>query len=146
VAVLDPIAGVIHKTVSASPVAALVGSRVSIFGDHKSSAAAGVPYIIVEQIAGDDTNHLGGHSSVAFASVQVSCVGLSYASAQSVRQAALTAWRGAYPQTITRSADSVRILSAQVVNQNDRKIGPTDGSSSPRYMNTFDLELRYETA
>lgn len=145
-AVLDPIVGVIRKTSTASGVSALVGTRVSVFGDHRSSSAGGMPYIVVEQIGGDDTNHLLGHSDSASASVQISCVGLTYASAQSVRQAVLNAWRGAYPQTVSIGADSIQIHSAQITNQNDQKAGPSDGSNMPRYINTLDIELRYRTA
>lgn len=145
-AVLDPVAGVIARTAANAGVTSLVGGRVSVYGDHRSSAAGGTPYIVVEQVGGEDTNHLLGHAGAADASVQVSCVGNTYASAQAVRAAVLAVWRTPYPVTVTVGADSIKILSAQIGGQNDLKPRPDDGGGAPRYVNMTDIELRYETA
>jgi hypothetical protein len=141
----DVMAAVIAKTAAAAGVSALVGSRVAPFADHASADAAGLPYITLQQVAGDDIDHLTGHSGKADAVLQINCVGATYASAQAVRNAVAAAWRAFNRGTVSTSAGDVRLHSATLEGQQDSPRAPAAGRDAPRFVNTIDLRVHVST-
>lgn len=141
----DIVAAIVRRTVAAAAVTALVGTRVSVFGDHRSHAAGGTPYITVQLTGGGDLDHMTGHANHARATVQINCVGATYASAQQVRRAVVDLWRGTVQQTVSITGGNVKIVQATVQNPFDARSGPSDGPDMPLFVNIIDLELWYQT-
>lgn len=141
----DVVAAIITQTLAAAPVAALVGNRMGVHGDHASSEAAGTPYLTVQQVAGDDIDHLAGHSGKADAVLQLNAVGTTYASAQAVRNAVAAAWRAFNRGTITTAGGDVTLHSATVEGVADAPRAPAAGRDAPRFVNTLDLRVHVST-
>ena len=142
----DIVAATIKHTASDAGVSALVGSRVSVFGVHRSDPSAGTPYITVESMGEPDEDHIAGHAGLAEATVLIKCVGMTYASAQSVRSAVLSAWRGLANTDIATGGGTVRVISCHVADQPDATSGPSAGRNTPIFINMVQLKLWYATA
>jgi len=141
----DVMAAIIAKTLESSAVTDLIGSRMSPWADHASSEAAGLPYVTVQQVSGDDIDHLTGHSGIADAVMQVNCVGATYTSAQAVRNAIAAVWRAFVRGNVTTRAGTVALHSASVEGVSDAPRAPTTGRDAPRFVNILDLRVYYST-
>lgn len=141
----DVMQAVIKKTADAAAVSALVGTRVGVFADHASTSAAGLPYITVQQIGGDDLDHTTGHAGIADAVLQLNCVGATYASAQAVREAVAATWRAFNRGTVAASGGDVLLHSATLEGATDLPAAPAAGRNAPRFVNTIDLRVHYST-
>lgn len=141
----DVMQAVIKTMADAAGVSGLVGTRVGVFADHASTSAAGLPYITVQQVAGDDLDHLEGHAGLADAVLQINCVGATYSSANAVREAVAAVWRAFNRGTVSATGGDVLLHSATLEGATDLPASPAAGRNAPRFVNSIDLRVHYGT-
>ena len=127
------------KLVSDAAVTALVGSRI-----YPLTLPQGVtlPAIRYQRITGNSDPHLGGTTGLAVATVQLDCVGTTYAGAEQVRDAVRESLE-AYQGTVS----GVKITSVRATNHSDFYDAPAHANDVGLYQLMSDYEVFFtETA